>query len=214
MNQSTQEQAAESRIRVTVAIAPSHVHLTPGLIEQLFCDHYQLHERSRLGPTQFAAEESVSLIGPKGRLTGVRVIGPPRKANQVELSRADALRLGIDAPMRTPGDLEATPGVLIEGPRTQVALTLGVIRVQAHLHISHEDADRLGLAERDRIDVVDESDPQRILFQDVPVRVSPNYRLELHLDADEGKAAGLAPGDQVLLRKSSAAGPQSSEDHR
>ncbi len=206
MNQSTQEQAAVSRIRATVAVAPSHVHLTPGLIEQLFCDHYRLHERSRLGRDEFAAEESVSLIGPKGRLTDVRVVGPPRNASQVELSKADALKLGIDAPQRAPGDLEATPGVLIKGPRTQVALTVGVIQVRAHIHISPEDADRLGLAERDRIDVVDESDPGRILFRDVPVRVSPYYLLELHLDADESKAAGLAPGDPVLLRKSSSPG--------
>src|SRR5271170_210928 len=111
MNQSTHEQVTESRIRATVAVSPSHVHLTPGLIEQLFCDHYRLHERSRLGPTQYAAEESVTLIGPKGRLTDVRVIGPPRNANQVELSRSDALKLGIDAPIRTSGDLAGTPGI-------------------------------------------------------------------------------------------------------
>jgi propanediol utilization protein len=203
MNQSTHEQATESRIRVTVSVSPSHAHLTPGLIEQLFCDHYRLHECSRLGPTQFAAEESVSLIGPNGRLTDVRVIGPPRKANQVELSGSDALKLGIDAPIRTPGDLEGTPGILIKGPRTQVALAVGVIRARAHLHMSPGDADRLGLAERDRIDVVSESDARRILFRDVPVRVSADYRLELHLDADEGNAAGLASGDYVLLRKSS-----------
>ena len=156
----------------------------------------------------------MSLIGPKGRLTDVRVIGPPRKANQVELSRADALKLGIDAPMRTPDDLKGTPGILIKGPRTQVALAQGVIQARAHLHMSPEDADRLGLADQDRVDVVDESDARRMLFRDVPVRVSHDHLLELHLDADEGKAAGLAPGDHVLLRKSSTAGARSDEDHR
>jgi propanediol utilization protein len=201
MNQFLHQQATNSGVRVTVAVSPSHVHLTPGVIEQLFCDHYRLHERSRLGPTQFEAEESVSLIGPKGRITDVRVIGPPRKANQVELSRTDALKLGIDAPMRAPGDLEGTPGVLIKGPRTQVTLELGVIRALPHLHMNPRDADRLGLAGRDRIDVLNESDARRILFRDVPVRVSADYRLELHLDADEGETAGLVSGDYVLLRK-------------
>jgi len=204
MNQSTHEQVTESRIRATVAVSPSHVHLTPGLIEQLFCDHYRLHERSRLGPTQYTAEESVTLIGPKGRLIDVRVIGPPRNANQVELSRSDALKLGIDAPIRTSGDLAGTPGILIHGPRTQVALALGVIRTRVHVHISPEDADRFGLSERDHIDVVSESDARRILFRDVPLNVSADYRLELRLDADECKAARLATGDFVLLRKSSA----------
>jgi propanediol utilization protein len=133
----------------------------------------------------------------------VRVIGPPRKANQVELSRTDALKLGIDAPIRTPGDLEGTPGILIKGPRTQVALELGVIRARPHLHMNPHDADCLGLADRDHIDVINESDARRTLFRDVPVSVSADYRLELHLDADEGTAAGLASGDYVLLRKSS-----------
>jgi propanediol utilization protein len=214
MKQSTHGQATESPIRVPVTVSPSHVHLTAGVIEQLFCDHYRLHERSRLGPIQFAAEESVSLIGPKGRLTDVRVIGPPRKANQVELSGADALKLGIDAPIRVPGDLEGTPGILVKGPRTQVALALGVIRAQAHLHMSPDDADRLGLADGERINVFDESNARRILLRGVPVHVSADYRLELHLDADESKAAGLAAGDHVLLRNLSPPRVRSNDDHR
>jgi len=214
MNQSTHEQATESRIRVTVAVCPSHVHLTQGLIEQLFCDHYRLHERSRLGPTQFAARESVSLIGANGRMIDVRVIGPARKTNQVELSRTDALKLGIDPPIRTPGDIEGTPGILIKGPRTQVALGLGVIRARPHLHMNPHDADRLGIADRDRVDVVNDADARRTLFRDVPVSVSADYRLELHLDEDESTAAGLASGDYVLLRKSSASRGRSSEDLR
>jgi putative phosphotransacetylase len=132
----------------------------------------------------------------------------------VELSGSDALKLGIDAPIRAPGDLEGTPGILIKGPRTQVALALGVIRARAHVHMSPDDADRIGLADRDRIDVVDEFDARRILFREVPVRVSADYRLELHLDADQGKAAGLASGDFVLLRKPSVSRVRSSEDHR
>lgn len=199
MNQSTHEPAAESWIRVPVALFPSHVHLTAGIIEQLFCDHYRLHEHSRLGSGEFAAEESVSLVGPRGRIRDIRVIGPPRKANQVELSRADAVKLGIDAPVRAPGDLEGTPGIVIQGPRTQVTLKLGVIRARPHVHMSPDEADRLGLSDRDSIEVVNGPEPRRMLFRDVPVSVSVDHQLELHLDVDEGKAAGLASGDYVRL---------------
>ena len=112
----------------------------------------------------------------------------------------DALTLGIDAPVRMSGDLEGTPGILIEGPRTSVRLESGVIRGLRHLHLSPLDAGRLGLNDQDRIDVGTERHTRRILLRDVLVRVSADYRLELHLDADEGKATEKS-GDHVILRK-------------
>ena len=205
MSHSTHERAKSQRMRVPVSVSPSHAHLTPSVIEQLFCDHYRLHEHSRVGLTQYAAMESVCLIGPNGRSINVRIIGPVRNTNQVELSQGDALKLGIDAPARAPGDLEGTPGILLKGPRTQVALDLGVIRALPHIHMSPNDAHQLELADGDLVDVASESDPQRILFRNVPVLVSGNYRLELHLVSDEGSSAGLAPGDCVRLCKSAAA---------
>jgi acetate kinase len=201
MNHARHEQATNSWNRVPVAVSPSHVHLTPCAIEQLFCDHYRLHEQSRLGLTQFEAGESVLLIGPNGQTTDARIIGPPRQTNQVELSRTDAVKLGIDAPKRIPGDIEGTPGILIKGPRTQLTLEFGVIRALPHIHMGPKDADRLGLKDQDCIDVVSESDARRLLFRGVPVCVSVDYRLELHLDTDDGDAAGLAPGDWVMLRQ-------------
>jgi propanediol utilization protein len=201
MNQLTHERMTQSQVRVPVAVSPSHVHLTPAVIEQLFCDHYRLHERDRLGPAHFATQESVTLIGPRARLTGIRVIGPARRMNQVELSLTDALRLGIDAPERAPGDLEGTPGIVIKGPRMEFTLKVGVIRALPHLHMTPHDADRFGLADRDLADVISESDARRIMFRAVPVQVSADHRFELHLDVDAGKAAGLASGDHVSLRK-------------
>ena len=192
----------DSRVRVPVAISAAHVHLTQAAIEELFCDKYRLHEHSRLvQPTQYAAEESVTLIGPRGRVDNVRVIGPPRSTTQVEISQSDARALGIDAPIRKSGDLEGTPGIFIEGPRTRVPIERGVIRVLRHLHMSPRDADHLGLKDQEHVDVAGEHDPRHLLLRDVLVRVSADYRLELHLDLDEAKAAGLNSGDHVVLRR-------------
>jgi propanediol utilization protein len=214
MNQLSHEQMTQSRIRVPVAVSPSHVHLTPAVIEQLFCDHYRLHERSRLGATQFAAQESVTLIGPHGQLTDIRVVGPPRRMNQVELLLTDALKLGIDVPERTPGDLDGTPGIIIKGPRMEVALKLGVIRALPHLHMTPRDADRFGLADRGLVNVIGKPFSRRIVLRDVHVQVSADHQLELHLDADAGKAAGLASGDYVSLRTPGGSVAESSRELR
>jgi propanediol utilization protein len=188
-------------LRVPVAVSAAHVHLTPPAIEELFCDKYRLHEYFRTAqPAQYAARESVTLIGPHGRLSNVRVIGPPRSANQVEISRTNALTLGIDAPVRESGDLAGTPGVLIQGPRACIRIERGVIRGLPHIHMSPADADCLGFKDRDRITVTSEIQRGRILFRDVLVHVSADCRLELHLDADQGDTAGLRSGDFVVVR--------------
>lgn len=189
-------------VRIPVAISARHVHLTASVIETLFCDKYRLHVHSGLvQPGEFAAEETVTLIGPHGRIPHVRIVGPARAVNQVELSRTDALTLGINAPVRESGDLAGTPGILIEGPRGSVQLESGVICALRHVHMSPADAEVLGYKDQDRIELAVESDERRMLFRDVVVRVSPNYRLELHLDTDEGNAAGLRSGEFVILLK-------------
>ncbi len=195
----TEHQAGSSCWRIPVAISATHVHLTPALIEELFCDSYKLHEQSRLAqPTQYAAEESVTLIGPHGRLSNIRVIGPPRSANQVEISQSDALTLGICAPVRGSGDLEGTPGILMEGPRNRVRIECGAIRALHHVHMSPTDAANLGLKDGDRITVTTEDHARPLSLRAVLVRVSPDYRLELHLDPDEADAVGLRSGDHVV----------------
>jgi acetate kinase len=193
--------ADHAPVRIPVAISARHVHLTAPVIETLFCDKYRLHVHSGLvQPGEFAAEETVTLIGPHGRIPHVRIVGPPRAVNQVELSRTDALTLGINAPVRESGDLAGTPGLLIEGPRGSVQLDSGVICALRHVHMSSADATVLGYKDQDRIELAVESDERRMLFRDVVVRVSPNYRLELHLDTDEGNAAGLQSGEFVILK--------------
>ncbi|MDB6083779.1 MAG: acetate kinase [Gammaproteobacteria bacterium] len=191
----------DSATRIPVAISGPHVQLTQAVIEELFCDRYRLHEHCRLAqPTRYAAQESVTLIGPHGRLTNVRVIGPPCSVNQVELSQTDGAALGVDPPVREPGDIEGTPGIIIEGPRARVRLEHGVIRPLHHVYMSPFDADRLGLRDKDRVEVAAESQDGTALLRDVCVCVSADSCLELHLDADEGNAAALHSGDYVVLR--------------
>ena len=195
----TKHRARSSFWRIPAAISATHVHLTPALIEELFCDSYKLHEQSRLAqPTQYATEESVTLIGPRGRLANIRVIGSPRSASQVEISQSDALTLGICAPVRGSGDPEGTRGILMEGPRSRVRLECGAIRALHHVHMSPTDAANLGLKEGDHITVTTEDHARPLSLRDVLMRVSPDYRLELHLDPDEADAVGLRSGDYVI----------------
>jgi len=185
---------------IPVAISARHVHLTQSSIERLFGADYQLQVYAPLGqPGQFAAAETVTLVGARGRLAHVRIVGPPRKEDQVEISRSDAFVLGIDAPLRESGNLPNSPGIVVEGPVGSVTLDHGVICALRHIHMSPADADTLGLKDQDRVEVALESQERRLIFGDVVVRVSPEYRLELHLDTDEGNAAGLRAGDDGLL---------------
>ena len=185
---------------IPMAISVRHVHLTQPTIEQLFGPSYQLQIRLPLSkPGQYAAEETVALVGPRGRLNHVRIVGPPRSEDQVELSRTDEIELGINAPLRESGDLSATPGIDIEGPAGRVTLRRGVICALRHIHMSPADADVLGLKNRDKIAAVVVAGDRRMVFDDIVVRVSPAFRIELHLDSDEGNAAGLQSGTEVML---------------
>ena len=187
-------------VLIPMAISVRHVHLTQNTISRLFGPRHVLHIRSLLSqPGQYAAEETVTLAGPRGRLLHVRVVGPPRTEDQVELSRTDEIELGVDAPLRESGDLKNTPGVVIEGPAGAVNLRHGVICPVRHIHMSPADADVLGLKNHDRVSVVVADGDRRLTFGDIVVRVSPGFILELHLDTDEGNATGLRSGADVLL---------------
>ena len=185
---------------IPIAISARHVHLTQRTVERLFGPGHVLSVHSPLfQPGQYAANETVTLSGPRGRLNHVRIVGPPRTADQVELARTDEIVLGIDAPLRESGDLADTPGIAIEGPAGTVTLAHGVICALRHIHMSVADADVLGLKNGDRAAVAVIRNNRRVIFGDVVVRVSPAFRLELHLDTDEANAAGVQSGDEVLL---------------
>lgn len=185
---------------IPVAVSARHVHLTQVTLDALFGAGHVLQVKCALSqPGQFAAVETVTLVGPKGRIEHVRVLGPPREADQVELSRSDELALGIDAPLRVSGDLVRTPGIEVVGPAGRVRLEHGVLMPVRHIHMSPEDARRLGVRDRQRVRVAVDSEGRDVVFADVVVRVSPQFHLELHLDTDEGNAAGIGQGATATL---------------
>jgi acetate kinase len=185
--------APDRSLRIPVAISNRHVHLSVATIDKLFGAGYQLQKRTDLSQHgQFAAQETVALVGPRGRIDKVRVMGPPRKEDQVEISRTDEFTLGIDAPVRLSGDLANTPGITLEGPQRQYTIPRGVICARRHIHMNPADATRFGVNDRDSVDVRIDSDGRDLTFSDVIVRVSPDYELEMHVDTDEGNAAEAA----------------------
>ena len=186
---------------IPVTVSAHHVHLSSASIVRLFGPHHVLHPRNDVRqPDQFASAETVSLIGPKGRLDHVRVLGPARDHDQVEVSRTDALHLGIDPPLRESGDLARTPGIRIQGPVGVIDLPNGVICALRHLHASPADAAVLGLRDRDRVEISLEAGERPLIFGNVRVRVSPTFRLEFHIDTDEANAAGISGPDIALFK--------------
>lgn len=189
--------------RIPIAVSARHAHLSQSTLDRVFGPGWQLRPRTWLSQTgQFAAQETVALVGPAGRIQNVRVMGPPRSRDQVELSRTDELTLGIEAPVRISGDLDGTPGIVIEGPAGQVALSSGVISARRHVHMSPQDAGRLGVQDGQSVQVKVDSRDRDLVFGDVTVRIAADFRLELHLDTDEANAAGIRNGDsgELLIR--------------
>ena len=185
---------------IPIAISARHVHLRQSTLDVLFGAGYVLQVKTALSqPGQFAAMETVQLVGPRGTLESVRVLGPVRDADQIELSRSDEIQLGIDAPLRVSGDLARTPGIELVGPAGRVRLEHGVVTPMRHIHMSPEDAQRFGVRDGDRVQVAVDSEGRDVVFADVMVRVSPSFRLELHLDTDEGNAAGVGKGSTATL---------------
>ena len=172
-----------------VETSARHIHLCPADLETLFGAGAELHNKKDLSqPGQFACEEKVQLVGPKGTLM-VSVLGPTRKDTQVELSFTDARTLGLNGvPVRESGDVAGTPGLKLVGPAGEVALAQGVIIAKRHIHMTPADAEAFGVADKDIVSVkLDTTRP--LIFGDVVVRVSPTFALAMHIDTDEANAA-------------------------
>jgi acetate kinase len=194
------EPPSEQRMRIPVAVSARHAHLSQATIERLFGPGYRLHFARQLSqPHEFAAKETVRIAGPCGALEQVRVLGPPRHEDQIEISRSDALRLGLDAKVRISGDVHDTAGVTVHGPAGSVVLSHGVILAHRHIHMSPADAERFQVKDREVVAVAIDSEGRDLIFADVVVRVAPDFRTELHLDTDEGNAAAIGPGVTATL---------------
>jgi acetate kinase len=189
-------------LRVPIAISARHAHLCQGTIDALFGPGYRLKPRNPLKQIgQYAAQETITLEGPHGKIAHVRVLGPPRSEDQIEISRTDEVTLGLLAPLRISGDLRNTPAVTLEGPRGLVSLTGGLVCALRHIHMSPADAVRLGVHDHDVVRVAVDG-ARQVVFGNVVVRVADAYRLELHLDTDEGNAAGVEPGTTARILRS------------
>ncbi|WP_342324614.1 phosphate propanoyltransferase [Kosakonia sp. BYX6] len=181
----------EMRLRpIPLGISNRHIHLSQQDYDRLFPEMPVTEKKALLQPGQFAAEQTVTLAGPKGQIKNVRLLGPLRGRSQVEISRTDARTLGIPAPLRMSGNLSGTPGVKLISPWAEIELESGVIVAQRHIHMSPLDALVLRVSHGDAVSVAIEGSGRRTLFDDVAVRVSPDMRLEMHIDTDEANASG------------------------
>ena len=170
-----------------------HVHVTKDQAIALF-GHPLTPKRPLSQPGQYLANERVSIIGPKGSFENVAVLGPERKEAQVEISLTDGRTLGIDAPVRLSGDVAGSPGAVLEGSRGRVELRQGVVAAKRHIHLTPEDAARFGVKDRQNVKLkVYTSRP--CVFEDVTVRISPDFASYVHLDYDEANACGFQKGD-------------------
>ncbi len=179
--------------KVKIGLSNKHVHLSEDHIKVLFgCSHMLTEAKPLLQPGQYAAEEKVDIVGPKGTLKGVRVLGPARKDTQVELSQTDARAIGVNAPVRESGKHEGTPGCTLIGPCGTVEIDHGVLLALRHIHLSLKGAEEAGVKDKDWVSV--KVDGERgVTFHNVLIRASDSYENEFHLDTDEGNAAGCGP---------------------
>ncbi|MBE6032853.1 MAG: phosphate propanoyltransferase [Clostridiales bacterium] len=180
--------------KVPVGISNKHLHLSAADLEVLFGAGHQLTPTKDLKqPGQFACAEKVDIVGPKSTMKGVRVLGPVRPETQVELSMTDARGLGIAAPVRESGKLDGTPGVKLVGPAGELELEKGVMIALRHVHLSEAQAAEAGVKDKQMVSIRFEGE-RGLVFDNVLVRSGAAHELEIHLDTDEGNAAGVGNG--------------------
>lgn len=191
----TEERKLFMTKKVEIETSARHVHLTQADVETLFGKGYQLTVRKNLSqPGQYACHERVSVVGTKKAIDGVSVLGPCRRATQVEVSLTDARAIDVAAPIRESGDLAGSGSCRLVGPAGELVLKEGVIAAKRHIHMPPADAQALGVRNGQTVSVKASSDGRSLIFGDVVVRVSEAYLLTMHIDTDESNAAGCTPG--------------------
>jgi putative phosphotransacetylase len=203
VQQSAPVAESNGKPNLAVSISARHCHLTDEHVETLFGPGHTLTPKKDLYQDGFyAAEETVMVVGPRRRmLPNVRVLGPTRPFSQVELAFTDSISLGIDAPVRHSGKIDGTPGCVLVGPSGVVELNQGVIRAARHVHMNYGDAERLGVANGDFMNLRVTAQQCTVVFEDLLVRADETSKLEVHIDTDEGNACFLDSATEVELLK-------------
>lgn len=176
--------------KILVETSARHIHLTQEAVEILFGKGATLtHKKDLSQPGQFACEERLTVVGAKKSLANVSVLGPVRPITQVELSLSDARAVGIDAPIKESGDIVGSGTCKLVGPCGELEINEGVIVAKRHIHTTPEDAQKLGVADQDIVNVMIENQGRKLIFGDVVIRVSPSFTTAMHIDTDESNAA-------------------------
>lgn len=192
-------EAEDAAKGIPVGVSNRHIHLSAEHVETLFGKGTTLTKDKDLKQVgEFAAKETVTLVGPKGVIPKVRILGPVRKSTQMEISRTDGFTLGIAPPVRDSGKTQGSPGIVVVGPKGVATLDNGVICAARHIHMSDIDAQMFHVADGDRV-TVKVAGLRGGTLANVLVRVHPEFRLEFHIDTDEANAVELKNGDFVSL---------------
>ncbi|QGG53885.1 phosphate propanoyltransferase [Lysinibacillus pakistanensis] len=197
----TKQEAPITQYDIPIGISARHIHLKQEHVEHLFGKGEQLTAKKMLSqPGQFAANETLMVVGPKGSISNVRVLGPARSLTQVEVSHTDAIALGIQPPIRESGNIAGSASCTLVGPKGSLYLHEGVIIAQAHIHMSPEEASELTVFDGEYVSIKTQG-IRPVTFHHVKVRVSERYRLEMHIDTDEANAGFLKSGATGTLVK-------------
>jgi len=185
--------------KISVGVSNRHIHVSRKDLDILFGEGYKLKKFKDLSqPGQYAAEDMVTLAGPAGVKTKVRILGPERSKTQVEISMTDGFELGLKPPVRDSGDTAGSPGISIVGPKGSVTIKEGVICAWRHIHMTPDDAAKFGLSDKQYVKVKTSGD-RGLIFDRVLVRVNSQYSLEMHIDIDEANAGFIKNGDMVEI---------------
>ena len=176
--------------KILVETSARHIHVTQEALEILCGKGATLEVKAMLSqPGQFCSMTKLNLVGPKKTIEGVSILGPVRKANQVEISATDARTLGVNAVVRESGDIAGTPGIKIVGPVGELEISEGVIVAKRHVHMTPADAEEFGVKNGDIVKVATGSEGRKVIFDDVVIRVREDFALAMHIDTDESNAA-------------------------
>ena len=201
LNQIDEKSQKSGGYQVPVGVSARHIHLTQEHVEALFGEGYHLTKKKDLMGGQYACNETVTVVGLKLRaIENVMVLGPVRKASQLEVSATDAMKLGIAAPIRESGNVAGSAPIAVVGPKGAIYLKEGCIIAMRHIHMSPADAQAAGVHDGDIVSV--KADNERgTVFNQVKIRVHDSFTLEMHIDTDEANASKIKTGDKVTIIK-------------